>query len=89
MPVAEGLATLSPQEYLRWEARQETRHEYLGGGEVSDVGDASLPHGTVALDVATLLPSQLRRGPCRAFVAWAKVRIAPRGGPTPTAPGNG
>lgn len=78
MPQAQPAPAMTPEEYLAWEETRETKHEYLGG-EVFAMGGASLPHGAVAGNVFTLLRGHVRRGPCRAFVADVKVRVAPDG----------
>jgi len=64
---------VSPQDYLRWEARSQTRHEYIDG-QVYAMGGASGAHGLLALRFGALLDSRLP-DECLAFVADMKVRI--------------
>ena len=78
MPVAAESAVLSPGEYLDWEQAQDVKHEYVDG-QVFAMAGASDAHGTVAGNFFALLRSHVRGGPCRAFVADMKVRVAPEG----------
>ena len=64
----------SLDEYLRWEAEQSERHEYLAG-EVFAMTGARDAHNTIALNLASALRSALRGGPCRAFIADMKLRV--------------
>lgn len=64
----------SASEYLDWEARQTTKHEFLAG-EVFAMADARDAHVTVALNVASLLKSHLRGTPCRVYIADMKLRV--------------
>ncbi|MFP4007083.1 MAG: Uma2 family endonuclease [Spirulinaceae cyanobacterium] len=52
----------TPEEYLAWEVQQELRYEYLDG-EVFAMTGGSLPHGDIALNIATRL-RELLRGRC-------------------------
>jgi len=63
------------QEFLAWEETQPERHEFIAGEVFAMVG-ARRVHGTVALNIATLLKSQLRGTPCRAFVEGMKLQVA-------------
>lgn len=50
---------MSPQEYLEWEERQEIKYEYIDG-EVFAMTGGTLPHTTIALNLASALKIHLR-----------------------------
>lgn len=54
------------QEYLEWEVRQETRHEYHNGVVVAMAGD-SPEHSSISFYAGLEIGSQLRRTPCQVF----------------------
>ena len=60
------------EEFLAWEREQEERYEYVDGVIRMMVG-GTLDHNTIAGNVFSGLRSQLRAGPCRAFVEAVKV----------------
>lgn len=65
---------MSPQEYLEWEERQEIKYEYING-EVFAMTGGTIPHTTIALNLASALKSHLRGSGCRAYMA-AKVGVS-------------
>jgi Uma2 family endonuclease len=65
---------LSPDEYLAWERRQETKHEYVDGVIVAMSG-ASLAHNTIVGNVVRVLGNALLDKPCRALPSDMRVRI--------------
>lgn len=69
---------MSPQEYLEWEEHQEIKYEYVNG-EVFAMTGGSIPHNTIALNLASALKTQLRGGKCRTFMADAKLGISENG----------
>ncbi len=69
---------LTPQEYLNWEQHQECRYEYVNG-EVFAMTGGTIPHGTIALNLATALKSHLRGSSCRVFNSDIKVGITGKG----------
>ncbi|HLO84211.1 MAG TPA: Uma2 family endonuclease [Nostocaceae cyanobacterium] len=69
---------LTPQEYLDWEEKQEIKHEYIDG-EVFAMTGGTIPHTTIALNLASGLRNHLRGGSCRAFMADAKVGVSENG----------
>lgn len=69
---------MTPQEYLEWEERQDIKYEYVNG-EVYAMTGGTLPHTTIALNLASALKSHLRGGSCRAFMADAKVGVSEKG----------
>lgn len=70
--------TLTPQAYLDWEQAQVLRYEYVDG-EVFAMTGGTVPHGTIALNLATALKPHLRGGSCRVFNADIKVSITGNG----------
>lgn len=67
--------TLSPAEYLAWEAQQSDKHEYLNG-EVFAMGGAARRHGTVACNLLVELDARLENTPYRIFMADMKIEVA-------------
>lgn len=65
---------MSPQEYLEWEESQDIKYEYING-EVFAMTGGTIPHTSIALNLASALKSHLRGSPCRAFMADAKVAV--------------
>lgn len=70
----EKTSALSLDEFITWENAQPGKHEYLGGDVFAMVG-ARRVHVTICLNVASLLKSHLRGGPCRAFMADMKLVV--------------
>ena len=73
------IATTQPQkmsieEYLEWEPRQETRYEYVYG-EVLAMTGGTIPHNDVAINLLTLVRSQVRARGCRINMADVKVQV--------------
>ncbi|MBE9247753.1 Uma2 family endonuclease [Dolichospermum sp. LEGE 00240] len=69
---------MSPLEYLEWEEQQDIKHEYING-EVFAITGGTIPHITIALNLASGLKNHLRGGNCRPFMADAKVGISENG----------
>ncbi|HCK82693.1 MAG TPA: Uma2 family endonuclease [Candidatus Competibacter sp.] len=65
--------TFSFDDYLHWEHRQPTRHEFVRG-EIFAMTGASDLHNELSVNLYTLLRQHLRGTPCRA-VADVKVHI--------------
>jgi Uma2 family endonuclease len=68
-------APFSAAEYLRWEAEQPGKHEYVAG-EVFAMGGASRRHVTVSGNLFAALSQALDGTPCRAYMADMKVEAA-------------
>ena len=62
------------QEYLRWEAKQAEKHEYLAGEIYAMVG-VRREHALVALAIGSVLRQRLKGSPCQAFVADMKLHV--------------
>ncbi len=75
MPVRRPSSRIGPDEYLDWEKSSDHKHEY-SAGEVFAVSGASAVHVKIALNVASMLLSHLRGGPCETYMADMKVRVA-------------
>ena len=58
---------MTPQEYLEWEEHQDIKYEYING-EVFAMTGGTIPHTTIALNLASALKSHLRGGSCRAWI---------------------
>lgn len=69
---------MTSQEYLEWEERQDIKYEYVNG-EVFAMTGGTIPHTTIALNLASALKSHLRGSGCRAYMADAKVGISEDG----------
>lgn len=59
MVAAQEKFRLSPQDYFDWEASQGFRHEYIDG-EVFAMTGGSLVHADIALNIATVLRTQIK-----------------------------
>ena len=64
-------------EFLEWEDRQETKHEFDGFGPVAMTG-GSLAHSAIQGNVTTALNNHLRGKPCRPFGPDAAVEVVGR-----------
>ena len=69
---------LTPDEYLKWEAQQEGRYEYLNG-EVYAMTGGTLAHNDVALNLFSTLRVHTRARGCRMNAIDAKTQIAEQG----------
>lgn len=69
---------MSADEYLIWEVQQPIRYEYVGG-QVFAMTGGTLPHNSIALNLASLLKNHLRGKGCKVFMADAKVGISKDG----------
>lgn len=67
--------TFDAEAYLEWEAQQTEKHEFIAG-EVFAMTGARREHVVVSLNLATAFKLRLRGGPCQAYVADLKVRVA-------------
>ncbi|HIK33355.1 MAG TPA: Uma2 family endonuclease [Oscillatoriales cyanobacterium M4454_W2019_049] len=69
---------MTPQAYLRWEAEQPIRYEYIDG-EVFAMSGGTVPHNQVAVNLVSLINSHLRGKGCKVLSSDAKVRVAEAG----------
>ena len=80
MPLAKKADFFTAEAYLEWEKGNEIKHEYINGEvfpmyETHAMAGAKDAHVTVTLNVAALLKSHLRGGPCRVYMADMKVQV--------------
>jgi Uma2 family endonuclease len=70
--------TMTAEEYLAWEEKQETKHEFYQGivYEVYAVTGARDAHVAVSLNIASLLKTHLRGKPCRVYIADMRLKLA-------------
>jgi Uma2 family endonuclease len=69
---------MTSQEYLEWEEQQPCKYEYVNG-EVFAMTGGTLPHNSIALNLASALKNHLRGKGCKVFMADAKVAISEKG----------
>jgi len=69
---------MAPQEYLEWEEQQPIKYEYING-EVFAMTGGTLPHNSIALNLASALKTHLRGKGCKVFMADAKVGVSEKG----------
>lgn len=65
---------MDQEQYLRWEAEQPEKHEYLAGEIYAMVG-VRREHALVALALGSLLRQRLKGSPFQTFVADMKLRV--------------
>ena len=66
---------LTPGEYLTFERKATTKHEYLNGQIVAMSG-ASFAHNFITVNIATHLNIQLMDGECRVATSDMRVKVA-------------
>ncbi|APB33828.1 Uncharacterized protein conserved in cyanobacteria [Gloeomargarita lithophora Alchichica-D10] len=69
---------ISANDYLKWEAQQEIRYEYLDG-QVYGMTGGTVPHNDITLNLATALKTFLRGTDCKVQMADVKVIFAEQG----------
>ncbi|MDE0018575.1 MAG: Uma2 family endonuclease [Candidatus Poribacteria bacterium] len=65
---------LTPEEYLAFERKAATKHEYLNGQIVAMSG-ASFAHNFITVNIATHLNIQLMNGECRVATSDLRVKV--------------
>lgn len=65
---------MSASEFLRWDAQQSVKHEFVAG-EVFAMAGASDAHITLTGNLFSALRNHLRGTPCRCFFADMKLRV--------------
>jgi Uma2 family endonuclease len=76
--VAQPQPTLTPADYLNWEAQQPLRFEYVDGHVVAMTG-GTIPHNQIAVNLVALLRPHLRGQHCKVLSGDAKVAISESG----------
>ena len=69
---------LPPEEYLAFERKATTKHEYLAG-EIVAMSGASFAHNFITGDIFGELRSQLKGGKCRAATSDMRVKLSKTG----------
>lgn len=69
---------MTPQKYLEWEEQQPIKYEYING-QVFAMTGGTLPHNSIALNLASSLKNHLRGKRCKVFMADAKVGVSQNG----------
>ena len=75
MGLAAPQPTFSAADYLRWEAEQPERHEFLDG-EVFAMAGAEDRHVTVGGNLYIALRQHLSGGPCRTYMSDMRLHVA-------------
>jgi Uma2 family endonuclease len=75
MALPQAQLPLSAEDYLRWEAEQPEKHEYVRG-ETFAMGGASRRHVTISGNLFAALDAALEGTPCRAYMADMKLQAA-------------
>ena len=74
MASAAAQTYLTPEEYLAFERKATTKHEYLNGQIVAMSG-ASFAHNFITVNIATSLNVQLMEGDCRVATSDMRVKV--------------
>jgi Uma2 family endonuclease len=72
--VTAAAPTLTPEEYLAFEAASPTKHEFVRG-EIYAVSGVTDAHNEIGQNVASLLRAHLRGKPCRSYATDVKLRV--------------
>ena len=67
---------LTPEEYLAWERKADTKHEYLRG-EIIALSGASYQHTLITMNISGELYVQLKGTPCTVHTNDMRVRTSP------------
>lgn len=67
---------LTPEEYLDWERKSDTKHEYLRG-EIISMSGASREHSLIVTNISGELYIQLKEGICEVHTNDMRVRTHP------------
>ncbi len=65
---------LSPDEYLIWESKQDTKYEYENGKIIAMTG-GTVPHSQIPANLSALLIPHLRGKGCKITISDAKVSL--------------
>ena len=76
MSSAAAQTYLTPEEYLAWERKSDTKHEYLGG-EIIAMSGASRAHSLIVTNISGELYIQLKSGRCEVHTNDMRVRTRP------------
>lgn len=76
--IAQLDSEFSPQAYLRWEAAQSLRYQYIDG-QVYAMTGGTIPHNQIAVNLIALLKPHLRGKHCKVLSSDAKVGVTEDG----------
>ena len=74
MSSAAARTYLTPEEYISFERKATTKHEYLKG-QIIAMSGASFAHNFITLDTATQLNIQLMGGDCQVAASDMRVKV--------------
>jgi Uma2 family endonuclease len=74
MAYAATVEPMTTDDFLVWEAKQPTRHEFVDSEIFAMVG-VTRQHATVALNLSAVLKQHLKGTPCRVYMADMKVKL--------------
>jgi Uma2 family endonuclease len=67
------MPSMTVEEYLKWEVKQELRYEYIDGKIVAMTG-GTIPHNKITLNLFRILYPHLNARGCEAYVADVQVK---------------
>jgi Uma2 family endonuclease len=68
-------APMTPNEFIAWEAKQDSKYEYIFG-KVHAMTGGSIPHNDIAVNLGTDLKNLLRGSGCKVSIADAKLQTS-------------
>ncbi|HEY1955287.1 MAG TPA: Uma2 family endonuclease [Polyangiaceae bacterium] len=74
MTTSAPIAKMTYAEYLAFEQKSETKHEFLNG-EVFAMAGGTIEHGALAASLARVIGNALRARPCRPLSSDVRVRV--------------
>ena len=74
MPAAKNPKRMTVEEYLSFEEKSQTKHEYVDGFVFAMTG-ASARHNIISGNVFSLLRAHVKGSQCRAFIMDMKARV--------------
>lgn len=74
MASAAERTSLTPEEYLAFERKATTKHEYLNG-QIIAMSGASFAYNFITVNIATSLNIQLMEGECRVATSDMRVKV--------------
>ena len=74
MSSAAAQTFLTPEEYLAFERKAATKHEYLNG-QIITMSGASFAHNFITVNIVTYLNVQLMEGECRVAASDMRVKV--------------
>ncbi|NEO74093.1 MAG: Uma2 family endonuclease [Moorea sp. SIO3H5] len=72
------ISLMTAQEYLVWEDKQPIKYNFINGKVYAMTG-GTLPHNSIALNLASALKIHLRGKSCKVFMADAKLGVSANG----------